>query len=898
MTDPLVLADLCRSAELLALSPGDPVSRAVGVMDARGASAVVLVSGNRPVGIFALRDVLNALARGDYAPHTPLGDLTPPDPPIAPARLSCLEGLALMAGRGDRHLVLVDDRGQLAGLIEASDFLRVLAGPPAVGDLPRGRDDVLRRNERPLCHAGTPAAERTGPLELGTKALRLLYCTLSILAEPAEDATAALARVVKLIPGAWQHPDHAVAEIRLEGAGYPPLRVATKGYRATGRMQRAFVRVGGEPRGLVSLAYLGPVPPGDSESFLPEEGDLIEAIAAEIGRFLGRVETERAARRSADEIVRLSRHDPLTGLPNQTELRTRLAAALEQARAGRRRLAVLVVDLDCFRDVVASHGHGAGDAVLKSIAASLAEDAEPEDVVARLVGDSFAVARIIDGGAEHALRAAIRVQALCNRPLDRAGLPGLSVTASLGIALFPGDAASVTGLLRNAESALHRAKESGRNGIACYRREMTEAARRRVRLETELRQALARDELRLHYQPIVETQTGALVAVEALLRWQHPRAGLIGPQDLPGFIQAVETSDLVHPVGRWAIERAVEQARAWRRPGGQPARLRVSVNVAGPQIAGGTLARDLRRVLVETGLDPALLEIEVLEGVLLRDPAQALSELNRVRDLGVAIALDDFGTGYSSLSYLKRFPVDYLKIDQTFIRHLPSDPGDAAIVRSTIAMSHSLGIRVVAEGVETQGQMDCLAHAGCDLVQGFLLGHPASAETIDRQLEAGSPLGRPTAVRETPCRNALILVSDPNLRGWVQEELAEQGWDLLPVASQEDAWALLASRKVDLLLCDHRPPVCDAVAFLERARRLYPAASRILIAARPGNALLLAAVNRGGVFRVLVRPMSGHRLREAVSAAWQRAQAGRPGVGVPGAATEGETGRFDSSTRV
>jgi len=591
---------------------------------------------------------------------------------------------------------------------------------------------------------------------------------------------------------------------------------------------------------------------------------------------------QSVARRSAAEIEFLSHHDPLTGLANLTLLRIQLTDALELARAEQRRLALLVMDLDRFADVVASHGHLAGDAVLRAIGLRLTAEAQPADIVARLAGDTFVIARPIDAGLDAAALAARATQALFSRPLDLSGLPGLAITASLGVAVFPEDGNSVTSLLRNAESALHGAKAAGRNGIAFYRPEMTQAARRRVEVEWALRRALAAGEFRLHYQPIVAIKTGAITAVEALIRWQHPRDGLL----LPGaFIEAIEHSDLVHPVGRWVLERAVAQAREWLRL----RRVRISVNISGPQIAAGTLARDLKVVLEAGGLDPELLEIEVLERILLRDPDQALDELNRVRELGVAIALDDFGTGYSSLSYLKRLPVDYLKIDQTFIRHLVSEPGDAAIVRATIAMAHNLGIQVIAEGVETEGQLNFLAGIGCDLAQGFLLCRPAAPDVIAAHLTDGCPLALPTRVRDARTCKVLIVETDDSLRHWLRQELAAQGGHPTTVGDLDAAWEYLAREDAHVLLIDHRPPFITAVPFLERARRLYPNVVRILIADCPNAALLLAAVNQGGAFKVLDRPLSARQVREAVSEAHARARALRHGDAA-GSGVERENG--------
>lgn len=439
-----------------------------------------------------------------------------------------------------------------------------------------------------------------------------------------------------------------------------------------------------------------------------------------------------AAQRSAAEIDYLSYHDPLTGLPNLARLRVQLTESLERAATARRRIALLILDLDSFSDLVASHGHLAGDDALKTIGARLIAESPPTDILARLASDRFVIARPLEPELDAAVQATQIAQALrqvVRRPLELPGLPDLTVTATLGIAVYPEDGANVTTLLRNAESALSQAKLAGRSSTAFYRPELTQAARRRIQMESELRRAIECDELRLLYQPIVSVTSKTIVAAEALLRWQHPNDGLVTPRD---FIEAVEHSELVHPVGRWVLEQAAAQARDWLSHG----RVRISINISAPQIAAGNLARQIEEVLDQTGLDPRLLGVEVLERILLRDPDQALAELGRIRDLGVSIALDDFGSGYSSLGYLKRLPVDYLKIDRGFIRHLTSDPIDEAIVRSTIAMAHNLGLQVIAEGVETADQLAHLASAGCDLVQGYLLGRPMMPGQIGTMLKA------------------------------------------------------------------------------------------------------------------------------------------------------------------
>jgi diguanylate cyclase (GGDEF)-like protein/PAS domain S-box-containing protein len=454
-----------------------------------------------------------------------------------------------------------------------------------------------------------------------------------------------------------------------------------------------------------------------------------------VREYIGTFSDLTSERQAEHDIEWLTYYDPLTGLPNSKLLTNRLSSLIQQIGHANQCLAVLVIDLDHFQYVVASHGYAAADRALAHIAKRLRNEACPNfesAIVARLAGDSFVVACPMTDETNAANMLAQRLQYLCHRPLDAIGLHGLSITACIGIALYPTDGKEVKHLLRNAESALHRAKEAGRKSIAFYCREMTEAARQRLFLETELRQALEKNQFVLYYQPMFSLKDGQLVGAEALLRWQHPTNGLVPPGL---FIDVVENSDLVHPVGRWVIEEAVRQLAAWQQSGLQP--VRVSLNISGAMISERDLCAEFTDILDQYHIDASLLEVEVLERVLVKDPEQAMLELSRVRETGIYIALDDFGTGFSSLSYLKRFPVDLLKIDRMFVMNLPDDQDDLAIVRATLSMAHHLGIETIAEGVETQAQLDCLIAEGCDFVQGYFLGRPQPAEQFIEHLKDG-----------------------------------------------------------------------------------------------------------------------------------------------------------------
>jgi len=426
--------------------------------------------------------------------------------------------------------------------------------------------------------------------------------------------------------------------------------------------------------------------------------------------------TER--HRSAEEIDYLSNYDPVTGLANARLLRARLGQMLASARAHEQHLGIFYVDIDHYNDVIASHGHAVADEVLEHFGEVLSTVVAPGDLLARLSDDTFVIVAEVASGFASASSLAAHYQEVCCQPIEVAGGERLMLTASVGVAIHPEDGLEVHELLRNAASALLSAKRGGRRSIAFYRPEITAAASQRLALEGALRKALIEREFVLHYQPLVNPLDGSLQGAEALLRWQRGEE-LMAPG---GFIALAESSDLILPLGAWVLDSALRQVRAWR-DAGLPAP-RVSVNVSERQIAAGQLAEEIAALLRRYALEPEVLQIEVVERVLLRDPDQALRELERVRALGVGIALDDFGTGYSSLSYLTRFPVDCLKIDRSFVSQLASEPRHWAIVRAILSMAHSLDIGTVAEGVEEPAQLRMLTAAGCHLMQGYLFSRP------------------------------------------------------------------------------------------------------------------------------------------------------------------------------
>jgi diguanylate cyclase (GGDEF)-like protein/PAS domain S-box-containing protein len=424
-------------------------------------------------------------------------------------------------------------------------------------------------------------------------------------------------------------------------------------------------------------------------------------------------------RKVAEAQIRfMANHDALTRLPNRVLFRDRLEQALLWARRGDEQVAVLCLDVDRFKDVNDLRGHGAGDALLQQVAARLEAAIRESDTVARLSGDEFAIVQPGLRQPQGAATFAERLVTAMAEPFDLGG-EQMAIGVSIGIALFPADGADAETLLKNADTALYRAKADGRGTYRLFEAEMDARLQARRALEYDLRQALAQQQLEVHYQPQANTQDGRITGFEALVRWRHPRRGLVPPAE---FIPLAEESGLIVPIGEWVLRTACAAAASW------PADLRLCVNLSPVQFSRCDLPRLIEDVLSTQRLSPERLELEITEGVLIKETEHVLATLQRLKALGVRIAMDDFGTGYSSLNYLQRFPFDKIKIDKSFIRDLEGNPDAAAIVRAVIGLGRSLKIAVIAEGVETAEQHDLLRREHCEEIQGYLIGRPVPLE--------------------------------------------------------------------------------------------------------------------------------------------------------------------------
>ena len=472
-----------------------------------------------------------------------------------------------------------------------------------------------------------------------------------------------------------------------------------------------------------------------------------------------------------DAAQRGALHDATTGLPNRDLLTDRIAAILAGTQAGRAAsVAVILLDLDRFKVINESVGHAVGDQLLAAVGQRLVGSLRPSDMVARFGGDEFAIILDPIDDADDARRIAERIGSELRAPFPMGGREWF-ISASLGIAVGRPGRATPGEMLREAEIAMVRAKSDPSRRYALFEPSMSDQTMDRIDMENDLRRAIERGELRVHYQPLIDLTTDRILGFEALVRWQHPVRGLVPPL---AFIPLAEETGLILPLGRWVLETACRQSSRWRdaRPNGP--RLQMSVNLSARQFAQPDLVDQVESILAETGMDPTTLELEITESVVMDQSEVAVRTLGRLRDMGVRLVLDDFGTGYSSLSYLKHLPLDTIKIDRTFVAGLDSDV-DRAIVDAVIALAHGLHISVVAEGIETESQFEALREMGCDIGQGYLFARPLPAEAAQRLLspsrlgaatravgDAGSPaVTRPTRapVRSRAARDRARPVS-------------------------------------------------------------------------------------------------------------------------------------------
>ena len=557
---------------------------------------------------------------------------------------------------------------------------------------------------------------------------------------------------------------------------------------------------------------------------------------------------------SAQLSARDATHDPLTGLADRQLLEERMRQAIALAERSARPVAVLFLDLDRFGAINDSLGRDGGDAILRTVADRVAAAARGGDTVARVGGDEYVLLCPELNSDDEAAEIATRISGVVAEPIRVGGVPH-HLTCTIGVGVYPKDAGSAGDLLKCANIAASRAKRQGRSHIQFFTAEMNARVAERVALERELREAIDGGEFELHYQPQVALDSGSVTGLEALIRWRHPERGLLAPG---AFIPLAEETGLIVPIGRWVLHRACAQA-ALLRDHGHPDVV-VAVNVSAVQVRSGMLAADVRTALRETHLEPRRLEIELTESAIAESGERFAGVLREIRDDGVRIAIDDFGTGYSSLAYLKRFPIDAVKIDQTFVRDVVSEPDDAAIVQAVIAMAHRLDLAVIAEGVETEEQAAFLRRCRCDVAQGFLFGRPVAIDDLRSLLSERERGPRPAPLPHGN-RSLLFVDDEESILRLLTRILRGEGYDIHTATTAEHALQLLAQTPMAVVVSDQRLPGMSGTEFLRRVRALYPETVRIVLSGYADIESVTSAINDGAIYKFLTKPWEEDALR-------------------------------------
>lgn len=583
-----------------------------------------------------------------------------------------------------------------------------------------------------------------------------------------------------------------------------------------------------------------------------------------VSHFVGIINDITERKLYEEQLEYQANHDGLTALPNRNLLADRIGQALTYAERYRKLVAVLFVDLDHFKFINDSLGHDMGDRLLQVVGRRLTECVRSIDTVARHGGDEFVLVLPDLTESEDAVKVAQKMQDAVGRPF-KIGEHEFVVSCSTGISIYPKDGEDAQTLLKNADAAMYRAKENGRNNFQFFTSSLNDRIVARLAMEKHLRMALERDEFVLHYQPQVDLRTGRITGMESLIRWNSPELGFIPPDS---FISLAEETGLIVPIGEWVIRTSCAQNKAWQDAGLAP--LVMAINLSPRQFREEGLAESIAAIVQDTGLEPRYLELEIIESLVMHDVDSALAILRKLKELGAQLTMDDFGTGYSSLSYLKRFPFDKMKIDKSFVRDITSDPDSAAITRAIITMAHSLNLRVIAEGIETEGQLAYLTSQNCDEMQGFYFSRPVPAPEFEKLMRAKRQL-EITEESDRAGEGKLLIVDDEaHVITALERILNDEGYDILTANSAMEGFELLAINRVGVIVSDLCMPGMSGTDFLGRVKEIHPDIVRIMLSGRADMDSLGDAVNRGAIFRFLVKPWEDDLLRENVMSAFRQ----------------------------
>ena len=560
------------------------------------------------------------------------------------------------------------------------------------------------------------------------------------------------------------------------------------------------------------------------------------------------------------QLERQSNYDELTSLPNRNLLRDRLTQAIERSRQDECSLSVLLLGLDRFKEINDTLGHGIADQALQRLSKRLRGTLQEADTLARVSGDEFVI--LLNDGESIASLVCNAIQCNLSEPFSIDD-HDIFLTASIGIAVFPKDGDNGDTLLKNAAAAMYKVKAAGGNSFRYYTTEMNARSLERLNMTSDLRRALQRDELVLYYQPQVNLRNGEIIGGEALLRWRHPKRGLVPPGQ---FIPLAEDTGLIVAIGEWVLRTACLQNKAWHEAGLPP--ITLSVNVSAHQFAAQNVVKVVETILHETGIDPSTLELELTESAVMADAEQFVHATKSLKELHVPLTIDDFGTGFSSLSYLKRFALDRLKIDISFVRDITQDPNSASIAQAIISLAHNLRLSVIAEGVETEAQLNFLRARGCDEMQGFYFSKPIPAAEFEQLLRERRKLIFPPG--SGPAVQTILLVDDEaNILSSLQRLLRRKGYNILTAQSGLEGLEQLARHDVGVVISDLRMSKMGGAEFLSKVRAMYPATIRIMLSAYSDVDAVTDAVNMSELYKFFQKPWNDDELLETLREAFR-----------------------------
>ncbi len=576
-----------------------------------------------------------------------------------------------------------------------------------------------------------------------------------------------------------------------------------------------------------------------------------------IGGFYDVTEQKEAA----ETIETLSYSDSLTSLPNRFGFYERFSQLLEHAKRYNENLAILLIDLDRFKNINNSLGHAIGDKLLCEAAERLKNIVRAADIVARFGGDEFVIVLINISDSYFAVHVANKIIAAFSALFVIEGHE-LSSTPSIGISIFPENGLTAEDLLKNADAAMYHAKSQGRNNYQYFTREMHKEALERLSMESDLRLALERNEFYLNYQPQVNIASGQLVGVEALVRWKHPVRGIVSPGY---FIPLAEEAGLIESIGEWVLRTACKDNKYWQDLGLKP--LIMAVNLSARQFVQANICEIIQSALQDSGLDHRYLDVEITESLLVQNVEKVMETLNKLKSSGICLSMDDFGTGYSNLGYLIKFQFDKLKLDQSFVADITTNPDNAAIARAIITLAHNLRLKVIAEGVETEAQLNYLRTLGCDEMQGYFFSRPVPKEGIVEYLSSGYRLVNNFMAEEHSKRTILLVDDEVNVTSALKRMLEMEGYNVLTAISTEDAFELLANNSISVVISDHRMPVMTGTEFFSKIKDIHPNVVRILMTGFADLEAVTEAINHGAVLKFISKPWNDDSVKSSISEA-------------------------------